>query len=268
MTRSDYLANSSKLLLICSCFLFVVNSLSLFGMYSEVFSNISSKLVTACFYLVLVFGFLAFNGEGIAYKHSRQRSNKKKTVILKIILLSAFLIRFVKTPIESFGMGVDAQSFFGAITRFGLGVLNTAASYGFLLTCVALWYLFRDMGNKKLFIPEVLAFLSGLIYNAYRVFNYSVTKFEFTYFGDVFNEFFSNSLVLNILCLVHFAADIIMFAVVLKYYNARAITEQDEKTAITRQMVTSRKIYNTDCFGLDTMEDDFLLEKSGEISEI
>lgn len=268
MTRSDYLANSSKLLLICSCFLFVVNSLSLFGMYSDALSDISSKLVSACFYVVLVFGFLAFNGEGIAYKHSRQRSHKKKTVILKIILLSAFLIRFVKTPLESFGMGVDAQSFLGAITRFGLGVLNTVASYGFLLTCVALWYVFRDIGSKKLIIPEVLAFLSGLIYNAYRVVNYSVTKFEFTYFGDVFNEIFSNGLVLNILCLVHFATDIIMFAIVLKYYNTRAITEQDEKTAITRQMVTSRKIYNTDCFGLDTMEDDFLLEKSGETSEI
>ncbi len=268
MTKSDYLANASKLLLICSCFLFVVNSLSFLGMYFDVFSGVSSKLTTACFYIVLLLGFLAFNGEGIAYKHSRQRNHKKKTVVLKIILLSAFFIRFVKTPLESLCLGINAESVFGAFSRFSFGLLNTVASYGFLLTCVAIWYIFRDMGNKKLFIPQVLAFSSGFIYNFYKVFNYSVTKYEFTYFGDVFTELFGNGVVLNILCLVHFMADIIMFAVVLKYYNARAITEQDEKTAITRQMVTSRKIYNTDCFGLDTLEDDFFLEKSGEITEI
>ncbi len=268
MTRSDYLGNASKLLLICSCFLFAVNSLSFFGMYVDVFSGISSKLTTACFYVVLLLGFLAFNGEGIAYKHSRQRNHKKKTVVLKIILLSAFFIRFVKTPVQSLALGVNAESVGGALARLGLGMLNTVASYGFLLTCVALWYIFRDMGNKKLFVPQVLAFLSGLVYNAYRIFNYSITKFEFTYFGDVFTEAFGNGVVLNILCLVHFMADIIMFAVVLKFYNAQAIIEQNEKTAITKKMVTSRKIYSTDCFGLDTLEDDFFLEKSGEITEI
>ncbi len=268
MTKSDYLANSSKLLLICSCFLFVVNSLSFIGMFSDVFSSITPKLTTACFYAVLVLGFLAFNGEGIAYKHSRQRNYKKKTVILKAILLSAFLIRFIKTPVEGFALGVDAGSISGAIARFGLGVFNTVASYGFLLTVVALWYIFRDGTNKKLFVPQLFAFVSGLSYNAFKIFNYSVTKYDFTYFGEVFNKAFSNPLVLNVLCLVHFFCDIVMFAVVLKYYDAKAITEQNEKMAITKRMVTSRKIYSTDCFGLDTLEDDFFLEKSGETFEI
>ena len=209
MTKSDYLANSSKLLLICSCLLFVVNSLSFIGMYSGVFSSITPKLTNICFYAVLLLGFLAFNGEGIAYKHARQRKHKKKTVILKAILLSAFLIRFIKTPVESLALGVEAGSVGGAITRFGLGVFNTVASYGFLMTVVALWYVFRDFENKKLFTPQLFAFVSGLLYNAFKVFNYSITRYDFTYFGDVFNKAFSNPLVLNVLCLVHFICDIV-----------------------------------------------------------
>ena len=106
-----------------------------------------------------------------------------------------------------------------------------------------------------------------MLYNAYKVLDYSVTKYDFTYFGDVFNQVFSNPVVLNALCLVHFLADIIMFAVVLKHYDQMAIPEQTEKTEITRRMVTSRKIYTTDCFGLDTFEDDFFLEKNDENPE-
>lgn len=262
MTRADYLANSAKLLLICSVFLFVVNSFALFGLYSDMFSDLSSKLTTACFYIVLLLGFLAFNGEGIAYKHSRQMKHKKKTVVLKILLLSAFFIRFIKTPAESLALAVNPDSLPGAVSRFGLGALNTVASYGFLLTMVALWYIFRDKKIKKLIIPRVLAFASGIVYNFFRVFNYSITKYDFYYFGEAFSEFFGNKLILSSLCLVHFAFDILMFALVLRFYDKEAIKEQNEKATITKRMVTSRKIYSTDCFGLDTMEDDFFLEQS------
>ena len=85
MTRAEYLSNSSKLLLICSCLLFAVNSLSFAGMYTDAFANLLPKLTNISFYVILVLGFLAFNGEGIAYKHSRQRNHKKKTVMLKTI---------------------------------------------------------------------------------------------------------------------------------------------------------------------------------------
>ncbi len=267
MTRAEYLSNSSKLLMICSAFLFAVNSLSFIGMSSDAFSSITSKLTNICFYVVLVLGFLAFNGEGIAYKHARQRKYKKVTVVLKALLLFAFLIRFIKTPVEGLALGISHNSVGGAFARLGLGAFNTVASYGFLLTAVALWYLLRDSGTKKLVIPQSLALLSGVLYNAYKVLDYSVTKYDFTYFGNTFNQVFSNPVVHNILCLVHFLADIIMFAVVLKHYDQMAIPEQAEKTEITRRMVTSRKIYTTDCFGLDTLEDDFFLEKNDENPE-
>ncbi len=264
MTRSDYLANSAKLLLICSGFLFAVNFLSLLGNYIGALGSFSSTLTNVCFYVVLVLGFLAFNGEGIAYKHSRQRKHKKKTVVLKIILLSAFFIRFIKTPVKSFALGIEADSVGGAFSRFGLGVLETVASYGFLIMVVALWYIFRDWGNKKLLVSQIMAFAGGLIYNLYRVFYYSVNKYDFTYLGEVFNDFFGNSLMLSVLCLAFFALDIIMFILVFKFYDAKAVDEQKEKTAITKKMVTSRKIYTTDCFGLDTMEDDYFLEATTE----
>lgn len=260
MTKSDYLSNSAKLLLICSSFLFVVNFLAFFGMYSDALSGVSAKLTTACFYVVLVLGFLAFNGEGIAYKHSRQPGHKKKTVALKILLLSAFLIRFIKAPVEAAVLSSEAHSFGGVLGRLFLGVFNTVASYGFLLTVVALWYIFRDSGVKKLLLPECIAFFSGVLYNTYKMLNYSVTKYGLDFFGELFVTAFGNGKVLNALCLVHFLCDIVMFALVLKAYNLRAITEQKEKALITKKMVTTRKIYSTDCFGLDTLEDDFLSE--------
>ena len=267
MTRSDYLANSARLLMISSGFLFVVNFLSLLGTYVDSVKGFSSTITNVCFYVVLVLGFLAFNGEGIAYKHSRQRKNKKKTVILKIILLSAFFVRFVKTPVKNFGLGIDADSLGGMFSRLGLGALDMVPSYGFLIMIVALWYIFRDKGNKKLFVIQSAVFVSGLIYNLYRLFYYSVSKYDFTYLGEGFSSFFGNSTVLSILCLVFFALAVVMFGLVFKLYDEKAVDEEKEKTAITKKMVTSRKIYSTDCFGLDTMEDDFLLESSTESFE-
>ncbi|MBQ8183138.1 MAG: hypothetical protein IJ025_04480 [Clostridia bacterium] len=268
MTKSDYLSNSAKLLLICSGFLFVVNSLAFFGMYSDVLSEISAKLTTACFYIVLVLGFLAFNGEGIAYKHSRQPENKKKTLVLKILLLSAFFIRFIKIPVENAALSFDSHSFSGVISRLFLGVFNTVASYGFLLTIVALWYIFRDSGVKKLLLPECVSFFTGVLYNVYKMLNYSVTRYGLDIFGEFFVSVFGNGKVMSVLCLIHFLCDIVMFILVLLHYNRQAIAEQKEKAVITNRMITSRKIYSTDCFGLDTLEDDFFLDKQEELAEI
>ncbi len=264
MTRSDYLSNSAKLLMICSAFLFSVNLLSFVSMYAGALTNVVAKLTDICFYGMLVLGFLAFNGEGIAYKHARQLKHKRVTAFLKVLLLSAFFIRFIKTPVEGALLSTSADTVVGALSRLGLGVFNNVSSYGFLLTVVALWCIFRDGINKKLVGFEAVALASGVAYNGFKIFNHAITKYGFNYFGEGLAQFFQNGLILNILCLVHFMADIIMFAMILKHYNAKALVEQNEKIAIVRKMVTSRKIYKTDCFGLDTMEDDYFSEGCGD----
>ena len=264
MTRSDYLSTSAKLLMICSAFLFLVNLLSFVGLYAAAVIPVASKLANICFYGMLVLGFLAFNGEGIAYKHARQSKHKRVTGILKVLLLSAFFIRFIKTPVEGALLSTDAETLLGGFSRLFLGVFNNVSSYSFLLTVVALWCVFRDGINKKLVGFEALALVSGAAYNGFKIFNHAITKFDFSYFSEGIAQFFTNELLLNGLCLVHFMADIIMFAMLLRHYNAKAVVEQSEKTAAVRKMVTSRKIYKTDCFGLDTMEDDYFTEGCGD----
>lgn len=260
MTKSDYLSNSAKLLLISSCLLFLANAFVAVADVSEALFTYSEQFSTFCFYAVLIMGFLAFNGEGIAYKHSKEPRKRTKTRILKILLIAAFLIRYVKAPVENVVLSVSAEGALGSLSRLFLGAFNTVASYGFLFTAVAFWYIFRDSGAKKLMPFEAVAFILGLVYNIYKTLNYSVTKYSLYSLGEGFVTAFSNGDILHILCLLQFAADIVMFAVVLKYYDKQAIVEQEQKSKAVKKMVTARKIYNTDRFGLDTLEDDFFLK--------
>ena len=264
MTKSDYLSNSAKILLISSALLFVANLLAVMGAYNEVFVIPAEKFSTFCFYAVFLLGFLAFNGEGIAYKHSRESGNKKKTTYLKILVLFVFLVRYIKNPIENLALSLNAESLCGIVTRLLLGVFNTVFSYGFLLTIVSLWYIFRDNGIKKLLPFETCAFAVGLIYNVYKVFNYAVTKYGLTAFGELFVSVFSNKLILNSLCLLQFLLDIFMCLIVMKHYDKKAIKEQEEKSKVNKKMVVAKRIYSTDCYGIDDLEDNFFLGKKEE----
>lgn len=260
MTKSDYLSNSAKILLIISGLLFVANGLSVAGMYNDIFVSPAQKFSDFCFYVVFVLGFLAFNGEGIAYKHSRQTDKKKKTTCLKVLVLFAFLVRYIKTPIENLALSVGIESTAGVFTRLFMSVFNTVSSYGFLLMVVSFWYVVRDNGIKKLLPFEASAFFVGLVYNVYKIFNYAVTKYGLNISGELFVTVFSNKAILNALCLLQFAFDIFMFLVVMKFYDKKALSEQAEKAKINKKMVNAKKIYSTDGFGIDYAEDNLFLQ--------
>lgn len=259
MTKSDYLSNSAKLLLISSAMLFAVNTLSFITMFNSGFSNPVGKLSDFSFYAVFVLCFLAFNGEGIAYKRSRDLKKKSKTNYLKALVVFAFLARFVKSFVEKFVLSSDADSASGVALRIFMGVFGTVSSYGFLLTAVAFWYGVRDKDKKHLLLCEVGAFAIGLVYNIFKVFNYAVAKYGAVIFGESGVSLFSDKVILNVLCLFQFAFDIIMFSVVLKHYDGLSTSEQAEKTLARKKMINARNIYNTDCCGIDTLEDDFFL---------
>lgn len=260
MTKSEYLSNSAKLLLMGSVLLFAVNLFAFLGDYIVGFSTISTKLSNFTFYAVLVVGFLAFNGEGIAYKNSRETQKKSKTVILKVLLIFAFFVRFVKTFVENALLSADAESVVGIFSRLISGVFVTVSSYGFLFAVVSLWYIFRDSDEKKLCIVEICAFAFGVIYNVYKVFYYTVSKYGVTAFGELFTNLFSDKTLLNIFCLLQFVFDIIMFAVVKSFYDKKIPDEQDEKKKIARKMLRAKNIYSTDGCGIDTLEDDYFTD--------
>lgn len=261
MTKSDYLSNSSKLLLICSCLLFVNSTFTILSGMFDGAKSLASAFTTICFYGVLVMGFLAFNGEGISYKHTKSVKKRRATMILKMILVSVFLFRYVKTPISTFLLSFDVESASGVISRLFMSFLNTIASYGFLMTIIALWFVLRDKTVKKISVLSFCALFSGLLYNGFKFINYSVVKYGVPVEDNVFSNVFTNELYLNIFALIQFGFNIAMCVAAFRYYESLIMAEHEEKEKNIKKMITARNIYSTDCVGIDTLEDDFLLDK-------
>ena len=258
MTKSDYLSNSSKLLLICSCLLFANTALTILSVFFEGMKNFASAFTTLCFYGVLVMGFLAFNGEGIAYKHTKASGKRKVTSVLKFILVGVFLFRYIKTPVSNFLLGFSAETTLGVICRLVMSFLNTVASYGFLMAVVAFWFIFREKNSKKVFVLSVFSAVSGLLYNGFKFVNYSIVKYGVGAEGVV-SAIFENEMTLNILALIQFGFNIIMCLVAFMYFESFVLDEHEEQEKNTKKMLTARNIYTTDCVGIDTLEDDYFL---------
>ena len=268
LTKSDYLSNAAKLMLISSVLLFLTNLFSWIDMYTLSFSEITGKLSTYSFYGVFVLSLLAFNGAGIAYKHSRETGKKRITTYFKILVLFAFVARFLKSFIENLVLKADSVSAVRVSGGLFMSVFNTVSSYGFLLTMVALWLLIRDSNFKKLVPFEALAFITGLLYNVYKVFNFAVSKYDINIFGAMFSDIFSQKSILNILCLLHFATDIIMCAIAIAFYDKETIKEQAEKEKINAKAIISKRIYTSDCVGLDCLEDTYFTETEKSQEEV
>lgn len=263
MTKSEYISNSAKLLLLCSVFLFIANLLVLFSGVGETVAVLGEKLSNFTFYFVTVAAFLAFNGEGIAYKRSKEKKKKMKTNLLKLLLVFSFLVRYVKKPIENFilssvGECTRGTDIVGTVARVFLGAFNTVASFSFLFMLVAFWYMMRD-NNNKLLMLQTGAFLIGVVYNFYRMFNYAITKYGLA-LGDFYTELFSNETFMKSVVLLFYAILGVMFFVVMKTYNKNILDEQEAIRKTKKNMNFARKIYTTDCVGVDTLEDDWLSE--------
>lgn len=259
MTKSEYLSNSAKLLMISSILLLVANALSYFGAEGTVLAELGQKLSSFSFYAVLVMGFLAFNGEGIGYKRGRDYVKKKRTTVLKLFLIFAFLFRYVKAAVEAMVLSTSPEGLVGIIARLLMGAVNMVASYGFILTLASLWFLIRDIDTKALFALESASFLCGVIYNVYKVLNYTVTKYGVTVFGDFVVSVFSVQRVMQVMCLVQFSLNAIMCLAIMLHYNKMVAAEQVEHTKAQKSLYSARRIYNTDCVGIDTLDDDFSL---------
>ena len=257
MTKSEYLSNSAKLLMISSILLLVANALTYFGAEGTIFADLGQKMSNISFYAVLIMGFLAFNGEGIGYKRSRDYVKKKRTTVLKFFLIFAFLFRYIKAAVEAMVLSTSPVGAGGIMARLFMGAVNMIASYGFILTLASLWFLIRDMKIKGLFAVESAAFLCGVIYNGYKVVNYGVTKYGITALGDFATGFFSSQRAMQILCLSQFLLNALMCFMIMIRYNKNVASEQEERTQKQKIIPPARSIYNTDCVGIDTLDDDY-----------
>lgn len=259
MVKSGYFSNSSKFMAVVSAFLFVANGFVVIGEFTtEKVSSYATMFSSLSLYVVLALGYVALNGEGLGHKRARDRKSKKATGYLKFLLLFVFLYRFVKALPEQYAYSFSANSFMGIIFRFIAAILSTVGSYGFFVAAVSFWYIIRDGENKKLVPIEAIAFIFGVLYNLFKMFNYAVGKYGITTFGDIFVGVFTNKYILHILCLLQFFLDTVMFIAVAKYYNGLSIEEEERNEKDTHQLIPARSVYETEGFGIDNFEDKFL----------
>lgn len=264
MAKSSYFSNSAKLLSIVSALLFAANAMVTIGsaLSIEILSNLGASLSNFDVYVVFALGYIAFNGEGLGHKRFGDRKRKKSTAFFKLHIVFCFVMNFFKTGIEMVVLSTDGAG--GVVARIAMSLVSTAGSYGFLLCAVSFWYIFRDREERRLLPVEATAFALGVLYNGYKALNYAVDKYEIVASGSMLTEVFSNESVMKSLCLLQFAFEIIMFALVAVYYGKRGEKEQEEINEKNKSLPKAKNVYKDEGFGIDTMEDDFLIPEEIE----
>lgn len=260
MAKSSYLSNSAKILAVLSGMLLFANILVAVGSMGNLpdVSKLATSFSNLCLYVVLVMGYVAFNGEAVCHKRYRERKRKKLLGFFKLLLLICFLLRYIKTVPENFAMTISAQSFSGVLARLGVSLLSTVGSFGFLFGAVSLWYLIRDKENKKLFLPELVSLMVSVLYNVFKFFNYAVGKYQITAFGESFASIFSQNSISQILCIFQFLFNLVMLICVAVYYSKKGESEQKILDENTKELKKARNVLKEEGFGIDTFEDDFL----------
>lgn len=266
MTKSEYLSNSAKLFAVNGIILFIANAFIFAGNYNAELGAYGTKLANYTFFIILVLGFLALNGEGIGYKRHKDFINRKRIKMLKFLLLFVFVVRYIKVPIEQAFFTSDSAGAGQIIGKLLLSIFNTAGSYSFLFIMVSLLYLIRDKHNSKLFLFEVVSFFSGIIYAVYRTFYFCITKYQLIETDGFLVKLFSSESAMYILSLIEYLFFIVMCIMVVRSYNLKIADEMEERNKQKKKMLYAPKIYNTDHIGLDTLEDQFLL-CSDEVEE-
>ncbi len=258
MAKSSYLANSAKLLCIVSALLFGANALVTIGSFEgyERWAQWGTRLSSLALYVVLVIGYVAFNGEGVGHKRYRDRKSKRVTGFLKFNLFFCFVLNFLKSGLNYAILTLDGVA--ADIAGFLMSAVSVFGSYVFLLWAVSLWYILRDRSCKNLLPLEIIAFICGILYNVYKLFNYAVVKYRINAFGELFAEIFSDSNTLKILCLLQLFFDILMFLQICFYYGKLGDEEQKVLDSNVRELVKARNVYKEEGYGIDTLEDDFL----------
>ncbi len=260
MAKSSYLSNSAKILAVLSGMLLLANTLVAVGAIGDIprISEIATSFSDLCLYVVLVMGYVAFNGEAICHKRNRDRKKKKLLGAFKLLLLFCFVLRFIKGAPESLVMSLSPESIQGIAARLCMSLLSTVGSYGFLFGAVSLWYFLRDKEYTKLLLPELVSLMVSVLYNAFKFFNYAVGKYEIKAFGESFSAFFSQNEILQILCIFQFLFNLVMLIFVAVFYGKKGASEQEILDKNTRELERARNVYKQEGYGIDTLEDDFL----------
>ncbi len=261
MAKSTYLSNSAKILAVLSGMLLLTNILVAVGSIGNLpdVSRLATSFSNLCLYVVLVMGYVAFNGEAVGHKRNHDRKKKRVLGFFKLLLFFCFILRYIKSIPEGLAMSVPSGTFGGFVARLGVSLMSTAGSFGFLFGALSLWYIIRDKGNLKLMLPELVSLFISILYNIFKFFNYAVGKYGITEFGETFTEVFSNNDISQILCIFQFLFNLIMLISIVIFYGRKGDEEQKILDKNVKELSKARNILKEEGYGIDTLEDDFLL---------
>ena len=262
MTIKGYISNSAKMLAGISGLLLIANIIVFIGtLGNELCIDLGSKLSSLATYIVLVVGFVAFNGEGIGHKRSRNRKAKKSTGYLKLLLIVCFLSIYFKGALSNWAVGFSADKPAGLLLRFIGSLVYTVTAFSFLFLSVSLWYRLRDNGIRNLSAIEALSFVTASVYSFFKLFNYAVTRFGISFSQPWVNSLFSNSKIAQGLCILQYAVALIMLITVSRHYEKLSEAEEKQNEETNQLLFKARNVYNEKGFGIDTFEDDYLIEE-------
>ena len=259
MTKSNYLSSAAKYFAVVSALILLPNLFSILGS-SEQLSSLTGKITSFSFYLIIAVTYVALNGEGIAYRKNNLPQNLRSIVSLKRYLLFSVLVNFSKNFIERKALNFTGNDWVKMLLQLSSSILFSVASFSFMVTVVWLWYIKRDKELSQLFKFEVIAVAFGVLYNVFKVFNFTVTIYDLKIFGEGLTKLFSNQTVSSILCVACCIVFIIAFVLVSKQYDKLSLKEDEERKKLLSLRKTTKDIYKEDGYGIDSAEDDFLLK--------
>lgn len=259
MTKSNYLSSAAKYFAVVSALILLPNLFSVLGS-SEQIASLTGRITTLSFYLIIAVTYVALNGEGIAYRKNNIPENLRKIVYLKRYLLFSVLVNFSKNFIERKALNFTGNDWVKMLLQFSSSILFSLASFSFMVTVVWLWYIKRDKGISQLFRIESVAVAFGVLYNVFKIFNHTVTVYDIKIFGRVLTVLLSNQTLSGIFCVACCTVFIIAFIVVSKQYDKLSFKEEEERKKLLSLRKSTKDIYNEVGFGIDTVEDDFILK--------
>ncbi len=258
MTKSNYLSSAAKYLAIVSALILLPNLFSLLG-NSDSIIELAGKITKFSFYLVIALTYIALNGEGIAYRKNNMIEKLKSVVVLKRYLFFSVVVNFAKNYIERKVFTFSGNSVVKLFLQFSSSFLFSVTSFSFVVVVVLVWYLKRDKGISKIFNLEAFAIEFGVIYNVFKIFNYTVESYGLKIYGEALTAIFANSMITSILCVNCCVIFIASFIIISKYYNSLSLKEEEERRNLLALRKTTVDIFKEEGYGIDSVEDDFIL---------
>ncbi len=258
MTKSNYLSSAAKYFAVVSALILLPNLFSMAGS-SEQVAELTRKITSFSFYLIIALTYVALNGEGIAYRKNNMIENLKSIVYLKRYLLFSVIVNVAKSYLERKAVSFSDNNVVKVFLQFSSSVLFSVASFSFVVTVVLIWYLKRDKDIQNLFKFELIAIILGVLYNVFKILNYTVDSYGLKIYGEALTNLFSNQMIINILCVVCCIIFIVSFIVISRSYNLLSLKEEDERKKTLALRKTTKDICKSEGYGIDSVEDDFFL---------